>query len=137
MGLLDSLGGQLMNALQQGGDGGQHGGLMEVVIGLVNNPQTGGLAGLVEQFKQGGLGDAVSSWVGTGQNLPVSGDQIASVLGNGQLQEIASKLGLDVGAVSGHLAQMLPQVVDKMTPNGSLPEGDAIGGLLGALTGKA
>lgn len=139
MGLLDSIGGQLVNALQTQGGEAHHGALMDVVTALVNNPQTGGLAGLVQKFHQGGLGDVVASWISTGENLPVSGDQIVNVLGDGRIQEIAQSLGLDPAAVSGHLAQILPQVVDKLTPNGSLPESGelgGLGGLLGALGGK-
>jgi uncharacterized protein YidB (DUF937 family) len=101
---------------------------------MVNNPATGGLAGLVEKFQAGGLGDAVSSWVGTGHNLPISGDQIAAVLGSSQVQEIAQKLGIDPSVVSGQLAQMLPHVVDKLTPNGQVPESGSLGGLLDAFT---
>jgi uncharacterized protein YidB (DUF937 family) len=134
MGLLDSIGGQVLGALQ-GQGGAQHGGLMDVVMGMVNNPQTGGLSGLIDKFKEGGLGEVAASWVSTGQNMPISGDQIASVLGNGQLQEIAQKLGLDTSAVSGQLAQMLPQVVDKLTPHGEVPDGDALGNLMGMLRG--
>jgi uncharacterized protein YidB (DUF937 family) len=122
--------------LQTQGEG-QHGALMEVVLGLVNNPQTGGLAGLVQKFQAGGLGDVVASWISTGQNLPVSADQIVNVLGDGRIQEIARTLGIEPDAVSGHLAQVLPQVVDKLTPNGTLPEAGGLGGLLGALAGKS
>ena len=66
---------------------------MEQVLGLINNPETGGLAGLVETFKSKGLGDAMSSWIGTGENKPVSGEEIANTIGSDKIQEIAGKLG--------------------------------------------
>ena len=70
------------------------GGLFEQVLGLINNPQTGGLSGLVEQFTSKGMGGLVSSWIGTGENQPVSGEQIAQMFGNDKIQEIAQKLGI-------------------------------------------
>jgi uncharacterized protein YidB (DUF937 family) len=66
----------------------------------------------------------VASWVGTGQNLPVSAEQIQAVLGSGQLGQIASQLGLNESQAAGGLADLLPQVIDSLTPNGQLPQGD-------------
>jgi uncharacterized protein YidB (DUF937 family) len=97
-------------------------GLMGVVMGLVN--QQGGLSGLVSQLSQGGLGDAVKSWVGTGANQPVSGEAITQAMGSDKIQELAAKAGLSTDALSSGLAQMLPGVVDKLTPNGEVPSGD-------------
>lgn len=97
--------------------------LLGVVMQLVNNPQAGGLAGLVQAFQNGGLGEIAKSWVSTGQNLPISAEQIQSVLGSAQIQGLAGQLGISPEAMSGQLAQFLPQVVDKLTPNGSVPEG--------------
>ena len=118
MGLLDSVVGALA--------GGQSGGsnpLLNIVMQLINNPQTGGLGGLVQSFQQGGLGNIVNSWVSTGQNLPISAEQIQAVLGGGKLQEIAAQLGVSTEQASGGLADLLPQLVDKLTPNGQVPEG--------------
>jgi uncharacterized protein YidB (DUF937 family) len=81
-----------------------HGGLIEQVLGLINNPQTGGLSGLVDQFNNKGLGDLVSSWIGTGENQPVSGEQIEQTFGSEKIQEIAQKLGISGVAASGGLA---------------------------------
>lgn len=117
MGLLDSVVGALA-----GGQGGGNSGLMDVVMQLINS-QPGGLGGLVQSFQQGGLGDIVNSWVSTGRNLPVSAEQLQSVLGGGQLQDIAAKLGVSPEQASGSLAELLPQVVDRLTPNGQIPEG--------------
>ena len=96
---------------------------MEQVLGLINNPETGGLAGLVETFKSKGLGDAMSSWIGTGENQPVSGEEIAHTIGSDKIQEIAGKLGISGSEASAGLAAILPQVIDKLTPEGKVPEG--------------
>lgn len=123
MGFLDEItkvvGGQLFGGASQGG-------LMEQVLGLINNPQTGGLGGLVEMFKSKGLGDAVSSWISTGENQPVSNDQITSALGSNTIQEISQKLGISGTDASNGLAALLPQIIDKLTPDGSIPEGDLL-----------
>lgn len=101
---------------------GQGGGMLEQVMGLVNNPETGGLAGLVETFRNKGLGEAVSSWIGTGENKPISGEDITNVLGNEKVQEIASKLGISSSDASSGFAALLPSIIDKLTPSGKLPE---------------
>jgi uncharacterized protein YidB (DUF937 family) len=102
--------------------------------------QNGGLAGLVEMFNNSGLSQQAASWVGTGDNLPVSADQISKVLGSGPLAELAGKFGIDPQQVSGMLAQYLPEIVNQMTPQGRLPDnavgGDALSQGLNALTGK-
>ncbi|MDP4299691.1 YidB family protein [Leptothrix discophora] len=146
MGLFDAVAGQLLGAVTNaaGDAGGALGGdapsgLLEAVGGLLNNPETGGLQGLISSFESQGLGGVVQSWVGTGENLPISPEQIQSVLGNGQLQGIAQSLGLSPEAISGHLASLLPQLVDRLTPTGqvpdALPDMSALGGLLGMLKG--
>jgi uncharacterized protein YidB (DUF937 family) len=99
-------------------------GLIEQVLGLINNPQTGGLSGLVDQFTNKGLGGLVSSWIGTGENRPVSGEQIEQTFGSDKIQEIAQKLGISGTDASGGLAAILPQIIDKLTPEGKLPEGN-------------
>ncbi|UCV07621.1 YidB family protein [Dechloromonas denitrificans] len=119
MGLLDSVVGALA-----GGQSGGNNALLETVMKLINNPQTGGLAGLIQSFQQGGLGDVVNSWVSTGANQPVSPEQIQNVLGNSQLQGLAAQLGVSPEQASGNLAELLPQLVDKLTPNGQVPQGD-------------
>lgn len=97
--------------------------MLENVLQLVNNPQTGGLAGLAQRFTQGGLEKEVGSWISTGQNLPISPQQIQSVIGNTPIQEMAGKLGLTPEQTSSAIAALLPQVIDKLTPNGTMPEG--------------
>jgi uncharacterized protein YidB (DUF937 family) len=104
--------------LAQGGlgQGGGNGGLGGALGGL------GGLGGLVAQFQKAGLGEVVGSWIGTGHNLPISGDQLGSVLGPDVIGQLAQQLGLSHGEAQSQLSQILPQVVDKLTPNGQLPD---------------
>ncbi|MBL8476749.1 MAG: DUF937 domain-containing protein [Methyloversatilis sp.] len=134
MGLFDSIAGQVAGALS-GQGGAQGSGLLQLLMGLINNPQTGGLQGLIAAFQDQGLGDLASSWVGTGQNLPISPEQLQSVLGSGQIGQIAQQLGLSSQEVSGQLSALLPQVIDGITPNGQIPEGDAMQNALGMLSG--
>jgi uncharacterized protein YidB (DUF937 family) len=103
--------------------GSAQGGLMDQVLGLVNSPEIGGFAGLVEKFKSKGLGDAISSWIGPGENKPVSGEAITDTLGSDRVQEIAGKLGVSESEASNGLAALLPRVIDKLTPDGRVPEG--------------
>ena len=131
MGLLDSLVGAL--------GGQEQNSVMSQVMGLINNPNGGGLAGLLQQFKAGGLGHLADSWVGTGKNLPISAEQIQSVLGSEQIQQMAAKVGISPEVLSGQLAKLLPQVVDKVTPDGNVPDqstlNEGLGGLLKGLLG--
>jgi len=118
MSLLDSIVDVLGN---QAGTGAQQGNLLSSVIGILNSPEVGGLSGLVQKFSSSGLGDQVASWIGTGSNLPVSGDQISSALGSPLVQELSNKLGINVADVAGSLASLLPVVIDKLSPDGQLP----------------
>ena len=119
MGLFDSIVAQAEGALSNAIEG-AHPGLVEEVTGLING--SGGLENLVSTFREKGLGDAVSSWIGTGQNLPISSEQLQSVLGNEKVEAIAQKLGLSTSDVAQKLTALLPQVIDKLTPDGQLPE---------------
>ncbi len=119
MGLFDQFAKGLGDKLS-GGEGQNP--LFETIMGRVNNPDTGGLTGLVETFKSKGLGDIVSSWIGTGQNQPVSGEQIQQVLGGEQIEQIAEKTGTSKEEVAAKLAALLPAIIDKLTPGGTIPE---------------
>jgi uncharacterized protein YidB (DUF937 family) len=118
MGIFDTLAGQVLGQLS--GQGNQ--GVYEALGGMLTNPQTGGLQGLVEAFRQGGLGHVIASWVGTGENLPISAEQLQAVLGSERVQAIAASVGLDPQQFAAQLAQLLPQVVDRLTPNGEIPD---------------
>lgn len=133
MGLLDSVLGMAQQALSgQATEGGATPDLLHAALGMLNSDAPGGgIGGLVQAFEQGGLGGVVQSWIGTGQNLPISADQLQSVLGgsNGPLAQIAGKLGMNPADVAGQLSQLLPQLVDHATPDGQLPQGGGLGAL--------
>lgn len=119
MGLLDGMLGSVLGKALGGGQ--QSNALLEAAMGLLNNPQGGGLNGLLDKFKSSGLGDHAASWVGKGENMPVSGDQVHQALGGDFISQIASKLGMDPSQASGGLAQLLPHLIDKVTPDGAVP----------------
>lgn len=138
MGLLDSV----IGALGQGSGGGNQAALLQAVIAMLaqggqGGQGGGGLADIVSRLQQGGLGDVVGSWVGTGQNLPVSPDQLGGALGDDLLASLSQSTGMNGGDLLGPLSQMLPQLVDQLTPNGQLPQGQLdVGAVLGQLLGR-
>ena len=81
----------------------------------------GGLGGLLNQFQQSGLGDVMKSWIGTGPNQSISPNQLGSVLGPNIIKVLAQKTGMSEQELTAQLSQILPGVVDKLTPNGRLP----------------
>ena len=110
-------------------------GLLQQVFAAMNS-KGGGLAGLVEAFKNKGLGDIAKSWVGTGENQPVSPGQLDSVFGREQLEELAKKAGILPDSFKAKLAQYLPQVVDKLTPDGQVPDAGDLEKELGVIPKK-
>ena len=121
MGLMDQLGQAAGGML--GGQGGQNS-LLQAVAGLLGKDSSiGGLAGLVQAFQKNGLGEIVDSWVSTGKNLQVAPNQIEQVLGSDLLSQLAGKAGFSSGAASSQLAGILPDLVDKLTPNGKIEAG--------------
>jgi len=93
----------------------------------------GGVAGLLDRFGQHGLADAARSWVSTGANLPISAVDIQRVLGSQQVQDIARSAGVPPDLASGHLADVLPKIIDQLTPGGKLPDSAALQSALAAL----
>jgi uncharacterized protein YidB (DUF937 family) len=145
MGLLDSVLGAVMGGganQAAGGGAGNLAALIPVITSMLSNDgQHGGLGGLMEKFNQAGMGDVVSSWVGKGENMPISADQLSQVLGSGAMGDIAAKLGMNQGEAGGALAQMLPGLIDKLTPDGQAPAGGLGGaadlmGMLGKMMQK-
>jgi uncharacterized protein YidB (DUF937 family) len=126
MGLFDSVAGSILGKL-----GGEQGSVAQAAMEMFN--QNGGLSGILEKFKDGGFAEQAASWVGKGENLPISAEQISSVLGDGAVAEMAAKFGMTPEVLSSKIAEYLPIVVDKMTPNGEV--GADSGGLLGAVLG--
>ncbi len=134
MGLLDSVLGSMFggNNQQQQGGGGAMGGMGGVLGGLLGGGMGGGqqqaggmgggIGGLVSQFENAGLGHIAQSWVGNGQNQSVSPDQLQSVFGQGQVNQMASQAGMQPTDFLSQLAQHLPNAVHQMTPNGQVPD---------------
>jgi len=106
-----------------GGQGGQNPLLQALSSLLGTDSGIGGLNGLIRAFQKNGLGDIVNSWVSTGQNLPMTPSQIEQRLGGDLLSQLASNAGLSSGAAGSQLAGLLPDLVDKLTPNGKIEAG--------------
>lgn len=136
MGLLDDLGKAVGGALsgqgKQAGGGGGQGALLQALMAML---ASGGLDSLVKSFQQKGLGDIIGSWISPGANLPISPDQVTKAFGPEQMGQLAKQSGLDVGAVATQLSGMLPGLVDKLTPDGGLPDRAALEKGLGMLKG--
>ncbi len=116
MGFLDELVGSLGNGQEQGNQPGQ----LQAIWHWVQ--EQGGIEVLLHKFQQGGLGEVLGSWIGTGNNQPVGSNEIQSAFGQGELQSLADKLGTDVNGASGTLAALLPLLIDKMSPHGQMDE---------------
>lgn len=142
MGLLDSLVGAVAGdkagaMAKLAGLAGQYPDLLKSASSLLAaDGPLGGLQGLKDKLESAGLGDTFASWIGTGDNAEVEGGQIESALGSDALADIAAKAGVDAGQVSGLLAQVLPTLVDQITPNGVASDAPAdAGGIMGMLGG--
>lgn len=163
MGLLESVLGSVLNGGQSspqapghapgagalGGLGGLLGALasnpqlLQVIMGLLAGgqgraapAQDNPFGGLTDRFEQAGLGDVLGSWIGTGQNRPVSPDQLGQVFGQDRLSELGAQLGMGGRDFAAELSQVLPGLVDQLTPQGRLPqpgEGGGNEGLFGML----
>jgi uncharacterized protein YidB (DUF937 family) len=130
MSLLDSV----RNVLATSDSG--YGHLAGAAIDLLQNNAHGGVDGLLQEFTRSGLGDQVKSWIGTGANLPIGQGDIQRILGSDALREVAQRAGVSPDALAGGLASILPQLVDKLSPTGSLPQGDLLSQALSALRGR-
>jgi uncharacterized protein YidB (DUF937 family) len=154
MGLLDSIAGNVLGSVLGGNksaaggvdlasvlgsvmSGGQgQADMASAVGGLLN--QAGGLGGLMQKAQEVGLGDKVGSWIGTGENQPISGEQAQDLLGNAGLKDVAAKAGIDLSSAGPLIAMLLPILIDKLTPKGQVEAGhqsgpgleSAIGGLM-------
>jgi len=136
MSLFDGLLGNVLSQLGTGGTAGtSQSALVNAALQLIQ--QNGGLSGLLARFQQAGLGAHADSWVSTGQNMPISADQLQQVLGSGQLGQIASSLNMSHQDTAGGLASVLPQLIDRLTPQGQVPanHGDLVSQALSALQG--
>jgi uncharacterized protein YidB (DUF937 family) len=114
MGLFDIVGGLI------GGQGGSHNALVSALLPSINS-QLGGIGGLINKFHAVGAGHVIDSWIGTGENLPVSPDTVEKVFGRDKLHALAGQAGVAPEQATGILAQILPHVINGATPNGELP----------------
>ena len=131
MGLLDSLLGSVL------GGGDKQNALVQIATSLITKHSSGnGLAGLAQQFDQQGLCNLMQSWIGTGENKPITPDQLHQVLGKEQVQQIAQQNGMQGSEVTSALSALLPQLVDKLTPQGQVPHTNDLQGMLTGLLGS-
>ncbi|WP_408231465.1 MULTISPECIES: YidB family protein [Paraburkholderia] len=132
MSLLDTIGSMLGKSPEGGGQQA----LVAAALEFVNS-QPGGLNGLIDRFKEKGLGDVVSSWVSNGENQPIAPDALRSVLGSETVTNLAAKAGVQPDQVIGLLSQILPHVVNAATPEGEVPAEGKLNAttVLGALGG--
>lgn len=131
MGLLDGLIGNVLGSVLGGGQaqnpfgarGSQgSGGNMLLQLALSMLQQNGGLDGVLNRFRQGGLSKQADSWVGTGQNMNISADQLQQVFGSSTISDIASRLGMSEQQAGSEMARLLPDVINQLTPEGQVPE---------------
>ena len=126
MGLFDNVAGAVLGKMM-----GDKGGMAQIALDMFN--QNGGLSGILDKFKEGGLAEQAASWVGKGENMPISAEQLSGVLGSDAIAGMAAKFGISPETLSAQIAEHLPTVIDKMTPDGEVNEGS--GNLLSTVLG--
>jgi uncharacterized protein YidB (DUF937 family) len=104
----------------------QTNGVFKLVVELLNKPEIGGISGLIKLFQEKGLEGIISSWIGTGENLPISAEQIQQILGGDEMQKIANNTSLPVQNIAADLSKLLPLVIDKLTPNGEVSDSNSL-----------
>jgi len=123
MGLLDGLLGNVLGGMMGGGQSvPTRNPLLQIALQILQ--QSGGLRGMLGKFQQAGFGEQAQSWISPGQNMPISPDALSQIFGQGQLGRIAQQLGMSNDEAADGLAQVLPNVVDEMTPQGEIPAND-------------
>jgi uncharacterized protein YidB (DUF937 family) len=137
MGLLDGLIGNVLGSMLGGNQGqdplgsvlGRLGGsnppqsgnlLLQLALSMLQ--QNGGLEGILGKFREGGLSQQADSWVGTGQNMNISADQLQQIFGSSTISDLASRLGMSEQQAGSDMAQLLPEVINRLTPEGQVPE---------------
>lgn len=119
MGMFEGIAGNVFDSIIPGIESGHP--ALAPIIQLIQS-QPGGIGGLARKFEQGGLGEVCQSWIGGGPNQPVSPQQVQSVLGDSIVPQLATKMGVSPETASSHLADLLPGIVNHLTPNGAVPE---------------
>lgn len=121
MGLMDTLTSKLGNQSESSDQ--KSGSLLSGVMEMFSSGESGGIQGLINSFQQKGLGDIVSSWVSRGENRSISPDQLKEGLGSDKVRDLAAKSGMSEDEAATQLSRYLPDFVDKITPDGTIPEG--------------
>lgn len=119
MGILDNLTGTT-------GTKTQNSDILGTVLGMISNNEHGGLGGLIKSFTDKGLGGIVSSWISTGENKPISDDEVRRGVGEERIKEISEKTGKSQDTVVSTLKNHLPDIVDKLTPTGNMPDNNLL-----------
>jgi uncharacterized protein YidB (DUF937 family)/outer membrane protein OmpA-like peptidoglycan-associated protein len=121
------------------GLGDKGGSLLTSLLALIASPANGGFSGFIGKFRNAGLGDLVDSWITTGENNPISNEQLESALGADTINSVAAQAGVDKDTATSAMAYMMPQVVDQLTPDGEMPDDEGlfakISGFLGGIGG--
>jgi uncharacterized protein YidB (DUF937 family) len=110
----------------------QLGGLLQALVALLNDPRTGGIDGLAKRFQDAGLGDLIGSWIGTGQNRPIEPSQLERMFPT-EVTQMSQQAGLPPQQGGSILAQLLPALIDQLTPTGQVPQQSQMGDLTGQL----
>ena len=97
-------------------------GLVQAAIAMLNDPRVGGLQGLAQRFQQSGFGDVLNSWVGTGKNQPIDPGDLSQILGHDRVNQMSQQAGVPPQQGSSVLAVLLPQIIDRLTPQGQVPQ---------------
>jgi len=126
MGLFDNVAGAVLGKL-----GGEKGAMAQAAVEMFN--QNGGLSGILDRFKESGLAEQAASWVSKGENLPVTAEQISNVIGSTTIAEMAARFGISAETLSAKIAEHLPTVIDRMTPDGEV--NNSSGNLLSTILG--
>lgn len=127
------------------GLGDKAGSLLSSLLAMIASPASGGFSGFIAKFRDAGLGDSVDSWITTGDNTPISNEQLESALGEDTLNSVAEQTGVDKETATSAMAMMVPQVIDQLTPDGEIPDDESLlskisgflGGIGGAVLGTA
>jgi len=135
MGMFDAITNMVGQKL---GIGDKAGIILSALMAMLAERNSGGLGGFLDRFRKAGLGNSVDSWISTGSNAPLSGEQVMSALGSDSIGRVAGEAGVESGTVASALGMMIPGVIDSLTPNGIVPtEGDLMSKLGGVIPGMS
>jgi len=127
---IEDLLGSVLGGASGGGDATK---LVQPLIEMVT--KEGGLGALLGQLQNSPIADQVGSWIGTGDNKAVTGDALASSLGEANIEGLTQSSGLSADQVKNGLTEMLPNLIDKLSPGGAIPGADQIGEVLKGIPG--